>query len=220
MLDVAFALFVCGMYADTVPLLALVAGGVLFVEGAAFDAPVFSTALQVLLSLVLAMLMRRHLYRDSGALWHPAALLRNPDVDFSTERAAMVALLYVARLPYTRRTTPDDFPIGAYGSVLLVGMTMWVFDVFLRLRYAHKSHVRQHQRDDGSTQLARHHHAVSAEELYSIPVLCVAAVLIAYPDIVWRDPRLWPSLFPVLAVVGIFCVSRVQAALLAPKVAY
>lgn len=220
MLSAAFALFVCGMYADTVPLLALVAGGVLFVEGTAFGAPVFSTALQVLLSLVLAMLMRRHLYRDSGALWHPMALINHPDMDFSTERAAMAAVLYVLRLPYTRTTAFGDFPIGAYGSVLLVGMAMWVFDAFLRLRYAHRSHARRHERDDGSASMVQHRHTVSADEMYSIPVLCVAAALIAYPDIVWHDARIWPMLFPVLAVVGIFVVSRMQAALLAPKVAY
>jgi Ca2+/H+ antiporter len=202
MLKIAFTLFVCSMYADTVLLVAAVATGVLALEGHAATEPVFSIALQVTLSLVCAMVLRRQLYGVDNALWALWSWLNNDDVGHSFERTAATIVLYVCCLIYTRETATTKFPIGIYGCVLLVGVVLWAFDVFVQLRRAHDDHVGRHE-DDGSGRIGRRHrHSIPMEEFRSIPVLLVA-VLVAFADIILSDSRWAPAIFAVGTAIGI-----------------
>lgn len=210
MLKIAFVTLVCGVYADTVYVLCAVLVALLGAEQEAVAEPVYSVALQLLLSLTVASLLRREQYKERGQWWTFSSLISNSDLPMSFERSIAVPFIYVGSLLYNRTIEgKNDVPVGPFVTQLIVGLLLWVFDVILHMRKAHELHVRRHEDDTANTaKLGTHTHAMTTRKFHSMPTIIVAAAFVVWPDLIVQSSSVWLWAFPPVAAVVQFLVSN------------
>lgn len=211
MLKTAFLALLCGSYADTIYVLVLVFGLLFGIEGEAWREPVFSLALQAVLGLTLASLVRRSLYGEDGQWWTISGLINNSHLPQSYERVALVPFLYLASLGYNDNV--NGLPEGVFVTLLLISVLLWLFDVVVHMHVEHVTHRKRFSSDDNvdSSTAPPHDHVMTNEKFRSPIVVFLLAALIVYPDIivvvVQNKASQWLWGFPLIAAVANFLIA-------------